>query len=108
MAEMNPGSCTVVAMLSGTVSTRGHRMLDWRHPSRSGVLTYQTSLFTLYHCYMFDGLRCLIPSRRHWHRCMLVYMLVLSSLGMFIWATAWGSEFNVAPVDSSLEIDPAE
>jgi hypothetical protein len=32
---------------------------------------------------------------------MLVYMLVLSSLGMFIWATAWGSEFNFAPIDSS-------
>jgi hypothetical protein len=95
MAEMNGGQCTLIATLSGCVSTSlstrtrvlSRTLDDW---DEQISLTRQTTMFTLYHCYMFDRLRCLIPSRRHWHRCMLVYMLIMSSLGMFIWASTWG------------------
>lgn len=37
---------------------------------------------------------------------MLVYMLVLSSLGMFIWATAWGSQYYMLSADFTLSLAP--
>jgi hypothetical protein len=57
-------------------------------------------MYTVYHCFMFDRGRCLVPSRRDWHRCVLVWMLVSSSMGLLIWASAWACAYRLCHLQS--------
>ncbi|EIW71285.1 hypothetical protein TREMEDRAFT_67671 [Tremella mesenterica DSM 1558] len=42
-----------------------------------------------HHTYKFDKWRCLVPRKREWFRVLLTWMLVFSSLGMFIWGVGF-------------------
>lgn len=42
---------------------------------------------------MFDGCRCLIPRFKDWHRVLLTWMLVSSSLLFLAWAAGWACKW---------------
>ena len=49
---------------------------------------------------MFDRFRCLIPTRRNWHRTLMIYMLFMSCGGMMSWGVCWGFLPNTRPLTS--------
>ncbi|RXK34815.1 hypothetical protein M231_07933 [Tremella mesenterica] len=55
----------------------------------ASLLSATGLVFMAHHTYKFDKWRCLVPRKREWFRVLLTWMLVFSSLGMFIWGVGF-------------------
>ncbi|KAK8858815.1 hypothetical protein IAR55_003045 [Kwoniella newhampshirensis] len=53
------------------------------------ILGGTTLTFTAHHTYRFDRWRCLVPRKKEWFRVLLTWMLLGSTMGMFVWAAGW-------------------
>ncbi|WWD18707.1 hypothetical protein CI109_103161 [Kwoniella shandongensis] len=45
--------------------------------------------FSAHHTYRYDKWRCLLPAKKDWFRVCLTWMLLGSTIGLFIWAAGW-------------------
>ncbi|OCF37284.1 hypothetical protein I316_01193 [Kwoniella heveanensis BCC8398] len=46
-------------------------------------------VFSAHHTYKFDKWRCLLPKKKEWFRVLLTWMLMVSTMGIFVWAVGW-------------------
>ncbi|WVF68856.1 hypothetical protein IAT40_003629 [Kwoniella sp. CBS 6097] len=46
-------------------------------------------VFSAHHTYKFDRWQCLLPKKKEWFRVLLTWMLILSTMCIFVWAVGW-------------------
>ncbi|WVQ96324.1 hypothetical protein IAU59_003428 [Kwoniella sp. CBS 9459] len=48
-------------------------------------------VFSAHHTYKFDKWQCLLPKRKEWFRVLLTWMLIVSTVAIFVWAVGWAA-----------------